>query len=231
MRSLVLGLLVACGGGGHSQMIDAAPDTPDTPDAFDPCTGGQVFLSGEMLDWDSSNATFKGVFMAKISVDGTQVLSTPPNGRLDVCVPPADPLVLDVDAPTDYLDGTMIVEREAITSLHPISFRGITATRAGTFFTERGLTFDANKAQVLVFLAGDRSSITLDRAHDATQTASDDASPGDFVWAAGDSGRYVLFPNVDPAQATATVTDPSGAQVVPIAAGKLTLVAVSFVFI
>ena len=56
-------------------------------------------------------------------------------------------------------------------------------------------------------------------------TRSDPASVSGF-------GRYVLFPNVDTSTAIATIGgDPTGSKVVPIAAGQLSLIAISFVFI
>jgi len=234
MRSLVLVMLAACGGHGQSPgMGDGGPSDGGPLGDASPCANGDVFLGGELVDWDSPDPTFLGVFMAKLSVSGLPgtILSTPPNGRLDVCVPQADPLRLDVDGPDDYLDGFMVVARDALQSLHPISMRDITMTRALSFYTEQGLVFDPNKAHVLVFLAGDRSTITLDRAHGAPQAGNDDALPDTFVWTAGDSGRYVLFPNVDVTQPTGTIRDPLASHVVPLVAGKLTMVAVSFIFI
>ena len=216
-------------------MSDAsvAPDGPQLADAPEVCPGGGVFLSGELVDWDSTNASFLGVFDAKVSLPGSlmPLLSTPPNGRIETCVPAASPLRFDLDAPADYLDGTLVIQREAIASLHPLSLRSIKLARASSFFTSRGLTFDPNRAQVVVFLAGDRSQVTLDRAHDAAQSGSDDTQPGTFVWTAGDTGRYVLFPNVDATLPTATVTGVAQPLSVPIAPGKLTLVATSIIFI
>lgn len=235
MRSLLFVMLAACAEHGQSPGMSDASFGDGRPfgDAFDPCKGAGVFLTGELIDWDSSPAAFLGVFDAKLSVPGdpTPIFSTPPNGRLDTCVPAADPLKFDVDAPVGYLDGTMVVNQEALRSLLPLSLRSIKATRAATFFTERGLTFDASKAQVVVFFAGDRGGVSLDRAHGTAQAGNDDGTPGTFTWSPGDTGRYVLFPNVDATQATGTITSPSLPLAVPLAPGKLTLVAISFVFI
>jgi hypothetical protein len=233
MRSLLLVMLAACTDHGQSPgMSDASRDGMSPMDVADPCPGG-MHLTGELIDWDSPIGGFMGVFDAKLFTPGnpTPILSTPPNGRMDTCVPTANPLRLDVDAPTDYLDGTMVIQPEALASLRPLSFRSIKMARASSFFAERGLTFDPNRAQVVVFLAGDRAQIALDRPHGTAQAGNDDGSPGNFVWSVGDTGRYVLFPNVDTAQATGMISGPLPAMAVPLAPGKLTLVAVSFVFI
>lgn len=229
----VLLALAACEHGKSPAMADGGGDGPLVGDSFDPCKGAGVFLTGELVDWDSSATAFAGVAGAKLSAPGnpTPIVTTPPNGRLDACVPDANPLRFDVDAPSDYLDGALVIERAAVRSLHPLSLRSLKAARVGAFFTDRGLVFNPDRAQVVVFLAGDRSSITLDRAHGPAQAGNDDAQPGTVVWSAGDVGRYVVFPNVDVTQATGTIKTPMSNVSVPLAAGKLTLVAVSFVFI
>jgi hypothetical protein len=234
-----LGVLVALAACGHGQTPtmgddDMIVDAAFFPDAGDPCPGGFTFLSGELVDWDSANpGVFVGIFQALLTPPGQQmpIESTPPNGRLDICVPTGNPIVLDVDNPDDYLDGQMLVAQDALQGFIPISFRGIKKSRAQTFYQELGLTFDATKAQVVVFLAGDRASVSLDRTHAAVQAGNDDAQPGTFAWAAGDTGRYVLFPNIDVAQPTGTVTAADGTHIVPLVAGQLTMLAISFVFI
>jgi len=233
MRTCLL-LLAACGGGSSQPDAnvrdkDAAIDAP--ADAS-PC-GSDTFFTGELIDWDSTDSAFLGVNAARVSVQGMPAISTttPPNGRLELCVPTVPLLRFDVDAPAGYLDGTAYVEREALGGGLAISLRSITTTRTASFYTERGLTFDPARAHVLVFLAGDRSTLTLDRPHDAAQTANDDV-PGTFTWAAGAGGRYVLFPNVSVAQATGIITgDTSGPHTIALAAGQLSLVAISFVFL
>jgi hypothetical protein len=83
-----------------------------------------------------------------------------------------------------------------------------------------------------VFLAGDRSGLTLDRQHGPPLSGNDGDGDGAFTWTAGNSGRYVLFPNVDVSSPTITLTgDLSGPHTIPVMAGKLTLVAISFVFL
>ena len=231
IQALFVVAVAACGGDQQmSTMSDSRTDDGPLADA----TGDCVTLSAELVDWDSSTSAFQGVSGAKLSAAGnpTVILVTPPNGRIDACVPAADPIRLDVDAPGDYLDGSMVVPRSALTGLYPISFRGITTARADTFFTERGLTYDPSKAQVLVFAAGDRAPVSLDRAHDPAQAGNDDAQAGTFVWSVSDSGRYILFPNVDVTQATGTITgDRLGPVVIPLAAGKLTVIAVTVIFV
>lgn len=202
------------------------------PDAFNPC-GNELFVAGELIDWDSTASAFLGVFGAEVSLQGDPAvsISTPPNGRLELCAPKVDPLEFDVDAPPDYLDGTLYIEGEALDAFRQLSFRTITSARASTFYAERGLTFDPARGHVVVFLAGDRAGLTLDRPHGTTQAGNEDNN-GDITWTAGDGGRYVLFPNVDVTQPTATITgDTSGPHTVPVAAGALTLAGVFFVFL
>lgn len=233
MRTCLI-LLAACGGG--SSQPDAKLDKDaaiDAPADASPC-GNDTFFTGELIDWDSTDSAFLGVNAARVSVQGMPAISTttPPNGRLELCVPTVPLLRFDVDAPAGYLDGTAYVEREALGGGRAISLRSITTTRAASFYTERGLTFDPARAHVLVFLAGDRTTLTLDRPHDAAQNANDDAAAGTFIWADGAGGRYVLFPNVDVAQPTGVLTgDTSGPHTIAVTAGQLSLVAISFAFL
>ncbi len=227
-------LVGACGCGDDAADADAGVDAGN-PDASIPDAGrcgGDVFFTAELVDWDSSPADFLGVFEARFSVLGMPAVTatTAPNGRIELCVPDADPFRFDVDAPATYVDGTAIVEADAVVQERPISLRTFTADRAATFYAERGLTYDPARAHILVFESMDRVELTIDRPHDEAQAASDD-SPGVFTWAAGNTGRYVLFPNVDLTEPIATLT---GAQVdlaVPLTAGELSMVVSFTVFL
>lgn len=205
--------------------VDAAPDGP--------CGAGR-FVTGELVDIDSTTSTFMGVNAATFTQrGGTAMDATSPNGRFEMCVAPTTTYLFDVDAPADRIDGIAYFEVEAIDSMaRTISFRTMTAARAQSFYTERGLTFDPAKAHVMVFVAGDLSNLTLSGgSHDAVQAAND-ATPGTFTWAAGATGRYVLFPNVDPAGGSVQlIGDLSGNHTVPVEAGKLTWAALFWVFL
>ncbi len=233
MRCWALGCLVlaACVGHGSTPLVDAS----DGDAIGDAGCGAESLISGELIDWDSSTASFLGVSGATVTLvgDPTITTTTPTDGSIDLCARPDRPLAFTVDGPIDYLDGTLTIDRDVLIEPGvPLSLRTITTTRAATFFTEHSLTFDAGSAQIVVLLTGDRTGLTLDRTHDTTQAANDDASPGTFTWTAGNTGRYVLFPNVQVSGSTATIAgDPKGPIVVPIEVGKLSLVAISFVFL
>ncbi|HSK03421.1 MAG TPA: hypothetical protein VK932_19350 [Kofleriaceae bacterium] len=212
-------------------------DNPTTPDARvdaaidgdpGPCDSGQHFVTGELVDLDSTAGQFLGVFNARLTAEGTppRTATTAPNGRFELCAPAAPPITLDVDAPGDYLDGKMYLEAME-PDARPLSFRAFSAARASMLYA-----FDPTRAHVLVYLAGDRSDLSLDRPHAPPLAGSDDGTPGTVTWAAGTSGRYVLFPNVDASSPTATLGgDLSGPHTIPVAAGQLTLVAISFFFL
>jgi hypothetical protein len=180
------------------------------------------------VDFDSTLAQLKGVFGAKLTVQGmpARTATTAPNGRFELCAPAGiGPMLFDLDAPGAYLDGKVYIEEAALGG-RPLSFRGLTQARASALYT-----FDASRGHVLVFLAGDRSSLTLSGAHGPPLAGNGDDAAGAYTWTPGDVGRYVLFPNVAVTSPTVTLTgDISGPHVIPVAAGTLTLVAISFVF-
>jgi hypothetical protein len=207
-----------------STVPDASPDTP--PEAS-PCGAGRLVTS-ELVDFDSTASQPIGVFNARFTAEGmpAQIFTTALNGRFDLCVHAKSPMIFDVDAPAAYLDGKAYIGGRGL-GLHPLSFRALTQARASTLYT-----FDANRGHVLVFLAGDRSDLTLDRAHGPPLAGDDEGSPGTYTWAPGNGGRYVLFPNVDVSSPTVTLTgDPYGPHTIPVAAGKQTFVAIWFVYL
>jgi hypothetical protein len=239
MRTALLVLLcgaaacTGCDGGSQGTpdgSSDGAGDGAGDGEAG-PC-GAERFVTGALVDLDSSDAQFMGVFNARFTVEGhpAKTTTTAPNGRFELCAPAAQAVILDVDAPGAYLDGKAYLEAEALdatTTGRPLTLRAYTQARAAGLYT-----FDPARAHVLVFVAGDRSDLTLDRAHGAPLAASDDDGDGAFVWAPGRVGRYVLFPNVDVSSPTISLGgDTSGPHLIPVAAGKLTLVAIFFVFV
>lgn len=234
MRSAILVVFVlgACGDNIHpaidARQIDSA--LIDVPAG--PC-GAQRQVTGELVELDSTPAAFVGINNATLTQrGGVATDETPPNGRFDMCVASTTSYVFDINAPATHVDAIAYFEVEALQA-RMISFRLWTPARAATFYTSLGLTYDPAKAHVLVFLAGDRSNLTLSGgSHDTPQAGNDDASPGTYTWAAGASGRYVLFPNVNPAASQVMVIgDLSGAHTVPVESGKITLVAASWVFL
>jgi hypothetical protein len=231
----ILGFALLC---GTAALAGCGDDNPALPDArgdaaidaagdAGPC-GADRFVTGELVDLDSTTAQLMGVFNARFTVEGmpARTATTAPNGRFELCVPAASAMTFDVDGPGAYLDGKAYLEAEALGG-RPLSFRAYTEARGSMLYA-----FDAGLGHVLVFLAGDRSDLTLDRQHGPPLSGNDDDGDGAFTWAAGNSGRYVLFPNVDVSSPTITLGgDTSGPHLIPVMAGKLTLVAISFVFL
>jgi len=175
------------------------------------------------------------VASATVTMVGDTTISavTGSDGAFDLCARPDFPLEFTVDAPDDYLDGTLSIDRDVLASPNAVflSLRTLTATRAMTFFVERSLVFDPGAAQIVVLEVADRSALSIDHAHDTAQSGNDDGSPGTFTWTDGAGGRYVLFPNVQVDGTAVTLTgDPMGPRRVPIAAGKVSLVVQSIVF-
>ncbi len=215
--------------GGQSPLTDGSlPE--DGRDAGD--CGVQSNLTGELVDWDSSDASFAGVGGAQLTLNGDSSVSlvTPPNGRIDLCARPDLPLEFAIDNPGDFLDGPLSIERSSIG--FPLSLRALTSTRAASFLAEHAVTFDPALAQIIVLQAGDRFELSLDLPHDTALAANDDDDDGALTWGAGATGRYVLFPNVQLTASTATV---SGPPMIPrtfnIAAGKLSSVVLAFFLI
>jgi hypothetical protein len=240
-RSLVCSLAIMCACGDNLKgPIDAAPidATPDSPPVDDGPCGTNRFIGAELLDWDSTGAAFMGVNAATFTQrGGTATTTTPPNGRVEMCVGTTTSYIFDVDvASATYLDAIAYFDLEAIVESAPadrhIRFRGITTARATSFYVERSLVYDPTKAHVLVYLAGDVSDISLDRAHGTPQLGTYNASTDSITWTSGaGSAKYVLFPNVDASSPTGVIEgDLGGDHSVPLEAGKLTLVGISWVF-
>jgi hypothetical protein len=205
------------------------PTTPtDAPGDSGPCGGAEQLVTGELVDFDSTTAQFQGVFNARFTLEGmpAKTATTAPNGRFELCAPATKRMTFDVDAPADYLDGKAYIEAEAL-SHQTVSFRAYSQLRGSKLYS-----FDASRGHVLVFLAGDRSDLTLSRQHAPPLSGNDDDDDGVFTWTPGNAGRYVLFPNVDVSSPTITLDgDTSGPHTIPVIAGKLTLVAISFFFL
>ncbi len=224
-------VITACG--GSTSMFDAGPrdalgDTAPRPDAD---CGDATLITGELVDIDSSTSAFAGVSGATFTpLAGGDPSTTAPNGSFELCATGTPPFQFEVDVPGDRLDGIAYIDTRIQQARAP-SFRSFTAARAESFYQEHGLVFDAAKGHVLVFVAGDRTDLTLDRQHD-TALAADDPDTTALAWSAGAVGRYVLFPNVDVGQATEMLSgDIAGPHTIPIAAGSLTLVSIAWFFL
>lgn len=209
--------------------IDAKGDAPIDAAIDAGRCGAEYFLTGDMVDWDSTEANFHGVFPAVFSVDGepTRMDQTSPNGRFELCIASAARTRLNVDAPgtgpTGYVDAILIADKAVTDQIGFVSTRSFRNARASEFYTQQAIAggYDAGKAHLLVQTVGTPRAVTIDRS--ATPVAMDAAN----VWAAGAVGTEVLFPNLDPIMATVNVGSSGtvlGAGPVPLVAGKLTFV-------
>ena len=176
-------------------------------------------VTGEYVDWDSTEASFKGVMGAKFTLqsDATKTASTAPNGRFIMpCIAPQDG-VIDVMPMTgsSYVPGLVIVNKAVIQTGAMLSYRTFTTTRGADF------GFDAAKAAVFVHVEGTPRAVTVAGA----------GSPFAFdgsTWAAGNTGQNVYFPGVVPGITGMAMVSMSGTTVgagnVEVAAGKITYV-------
>jgi hypothetical protein len=195
---------------------DDAPAIPDAPP--DPCAP-EMEVTGEYVDWDSTEAAFKGVMGAKFTLqsDATKTASTAPNGRFIMpCMAPQDGVIDVVPvAGSNYVPGLVIVDKAVIQTGAMLSYRSFTQTRGADF------GFDAAKAGVFVNVEGTQRAVTVAGA----------GSPFAFdgsTWAAGNTGKNVYFPGVAPGITGMAMVSMSGTNVgtgnVEVAAGKITYV-------
>jgi hypothetical protein len=221
----ITGVLAACSACGNGDDNPDAPRPPDAAPDAGPACNGTVQFTGELIDFDSTTTQFMGVFDARFTSRDMPACTdqTAPNGRFDYMVV-FDDVVADIDAPAAYLDAIVVAEKETLGAPQVISLRLFTVARAATFYQDRGLpAFDMGRAHVLVYLPVDRVGLVLDATHDAAQAGNDDDGDGAFTWTTSNTGRFVLFPNVDPAAGTATVSGAlDGPLIVPVEAGKVT---------
>jgi hypothetical protein len=199
-------VVAACGDDGMST-VDAPPD---------PCMP-EMQVTGEYVDWDSTESTFKGIFGAQFTLrgDATKTASTAPNGRFILCVPAADGLIdITPVAGSDYVAGTLIVNKAVVQSGAMLSLRSFKSTRAADF------SFSATQAHVFVHVdGGARTASTAASA--AVQKHFDNGT-----WADGNTGTDIYLGNVDPQAMTALDVPNSakGAGSIPLTAGSFTYV-------
>jgi len=146
---VVLAACSACGDDGMPT-IDAPPD---------PCMP-EMQVQGEYIDWDSTAAAFKGIPGATYTLrsNPSKTGTTPPNGRFLLCVPAEDGF-LDFTPMTgsNYVPGSMIINKAVVQSGATLSIRSFTTTRAADF------GFSATQAHVYVHVDG--GSRTATRTH------------------------------------------------------------------
>ncbi|HEX7836889.1 MAG TPA: hypothetical protein VF469_05470 [Kofleriaceae bacterium] len=210
--TLVLGALGACGGGGGTTPHDASPDTPAV------CSGATAF-TGDIVDWDSTEARFCGVYSAKWTVrsDTACTSTTAPNGRFQLQIPHQAQTVVDVAPPaagsecpglsgtpmnTYQLAGVAIASDAVVAGSAPFSFRGraMVQARIASMFVQIGQPFAADHGQLVVHVIGTPRQVSISAAHAMAQRFDG------ATWAAGDIGSDVFFPNVDLSGGAVTVS-------------------------
>jgi len=223
--------LAGCSGpsGSPDATVDAPADGPvDGPTADAARCPGEVFLTGEYVDWDSTDTNFHGIPFATFQIEGD---STPahmdqssPNGRIEMCIPGGARSLIKVTSDTGdtHMAGHYLADAAVFADGRFFSLRGLTPARAATFFTDNSLTYDPNKGQLLVNETGTPATIALTGATSDAPLASDDG----VAWAAGASGKYVLFPNVVVTGTPAISGAATGDGDVPIQTGELTFTSV-----
>lgn len=177
----------------------------------------QMQVTGEYVDWDSTEAAFHGIFGAQFTLRGdtSVTASTAPNGRFILCVPAADGLVdITPMAGSDYVPGTLVVNKAVIQSGALLSLRSFKSTRAADF------GYQATQAQVFVHIDG------------GSRSASTTAAPSvmkhfeNGTWSDGASGTDIYLGGITP-QAMTSLDVPNsakGAGSIPLAAGSFTYV-------
>jgi hypothetical protein len=211
-------VLAACGDDAGVR-DDAAPDMP--PDAADMCGATAVYLTGEYVDWDSTEVDFLGIFDATLAVvgDAGRTDRTAPNGRFELCLPNDPQVLVEVVPLGDYVAGTIVVIKDVLGANGTFSLRSFTAARGQM----PPFGYDAAKAQVYVHVIGAARTVDVSSPHAAGFHFDGTA------WLAGQTGTDVYVPNIDPAGGVTKIAVTGATEVgtVPIAAGAFTYVAVA----
>lgn len=219
-QAIVVATSVGCGGAGSS---------PDAAVVSDGKCGADLAFTGEVIDWDSTDTKFCGVFGATLTVqgDGARTDKTNPNGRFELCVARAATVQLDLTPPAGPsmcsaagvypFSGIVVANRQVIASGALFSARMIGMQRAASMF-------DATKAVVFVHTEGTIRPVTSSATHGASM-AWDGAR-----WQPGDNGANVVFPNTDVGDGMTTVDVVGGSAIgtgqVPVVAGAFTYVTI-----
>jgi hypothetical protein len=223
-----LGSLGACGNGG-SNLDSSVPDVPPGP-----CGADQLF-TGELVDWDATEADFCGLFNSRVALRGTQSPSdtTGPNGRFELCVPRQAQGLVDATHSTaaspcvgvtgSYpVRGVLVAQQALIERDASFSARAMTQPRQDEMFTQIGQAYDAAKAHLVVHVVGAPRAVTISANHAAVQRFDG------TTWVAGNTGSDVFFPNVDPGSVQITVAGGAvGVGAVMLEAGAYTYVTVA----
>lgn len=201
-----------------------SPSTPDGgPDGPNPCPSPERFYTGELVAWDSTSGSFRGVFDAAYTVEGqaARVDRTSPNGRFELCLADAaiTQLVVEPTAASMFRGGIAVAETEVLRAVSMVSMRTFTPAQETSF----SLGLVAGKAHVFVDLSGKQRTVTVAGANPSF--AWDGAT-----WApatAGATGAALFFTNLDPTAAPVVAAMSGshlGGKQVPLVADRITWV-------
>jgi hypothetical protein len=223
--------LAACGGDDGGTPIDAL--VIDTPPGT---CGADAAFTGEIIDWDASNAAFCGVFGATLTVRGAAARTdtTNPNGRFELCLAHQPQTTIDVafsatasecTTPKDTypVPAVLIVDQRIVDTDMVLSAREMTGMRQATMFAQVGAPYDAAKGQLVVHSLGVPGPVSITASHGTTQAFTGTA------WAAGDTGSDVFFPNAAPGATQVSASNQTFT--VTLEAGKYTHLTVSSLLI
>jgi hypothetical protein len=220
----------ACGSSGPAKP-DAMPDgKPDAGDAG--MCAGELLFTGAYVDWDSTDTNFHGISFATWKVEGStdasQMTTTAPNGRVVMCIPASGrsnikvtPMSGDTHLPAHFTADPAVFADGSI-----FDVRGITAARAGTFFTAEGIgSYDAGKGNLLVEQLGTPVALTFSGGTVGAVLTS----PDGLTWDTSSppmNQKYTLFANVQISGTPHLAGAKTGNGDVPMLAGELTITTV-----
>ena len=236
---LALGAAVpGCGDDGTPVEIDAMQSS---------VCPGQLLLTGEYVDWDSTVANFDGIEDTMVTEVGnaSNTATTAPNGRLILCLPSGVTSTLDF-AQGSYVPLRYTATPEVMTS-GVFALKGFTPARATALFTDDlgDIAVSDQRAHVLVavFEVEDPvppllqaaasppaigAQVAIGNGNDGSGGFTDN---GTGTYAAGTTltdDRFVFFPNVEIAGGTTTIslTAPAGKTCdgpgsIPVIAGRI----------
>jgi hypothetical protein len=187
--------------------------------------GDLIRFTGEYVDWDVAGSMFCGIFGARfVSLDGSGVGNTAPNGRFDICVPNQPITLVEIDPPSQPSQcstppGSYTLPGLAVAS-KDVFLAG--AAWSGRAFVMGRQVVDTAKAQVFVHVHGGAREVSIGAAHGQAQARTDGG------WAPGATGRDVFFQDVEIGSGETTISA-MGAVVpakIPLAVGTVTNVTI-----
>jgi hypothetical protein len=206
LAALVIVLVALPGCGKSSVDADAADTEPDAPvDAAGPDAGpcGDRFLfTGAYVDWDSTDAAFRGVASAVLREDADpgNTATTAPNGRATLCLPTDSVSTIRFEHP-DYIDLHYTADPR-IDAQGPFEVKGLTPERMAELHAgdlDQIPDPDAALVQLAVVLYPEKTPAEGVKVETATAHGGSYINDGTGTYVVGDtviSDPYILFSNV-----------------------------------